>query len=53
LVTFFAAAKKVTAAPHRGEPIDREENKSTRSAQTSNGVNSKPKAQKKNPKTAK
>jgi hypothetical protein len=27
LVTFFAAAKKVTAAPHRGRPINRTQDK--------------------------
>ena len=46
LVTFFAAAKKVTAAPHRGELIDREQSKFHRSRSASNGSkNTKPKRQ--------
>jgi hypothetical protein len=34
LVTFFAAAKKVTAAPHRAEPIDRHEFRISQKSQT-------------------
>jgi hypothetical protein len=38
LVTFFAAAMKVTAAPHRGEQIDRERYKFHGSKTASNGL---------------
>ena len=38
MVTFFAAAKKVTAAAHSGELIDLHESKFPRSARASDGV---------------